>query len=154
MTVYKRVEWHGRALSAALSPTLDYSIEGFCLTSRKISRVACVCVSLFYRIQGRKIQSQEHGMKKQGFLLRWCRYRERIRTRVKTAHASILCAIKGIPREREIPLPMDLLRLFLLPILRIPSLSIWEKSSSRKEDRNRWASKRRREKSFSSADAG
>jgi hypothetical protein len=40
--------------------------------------------------------------KKQGFLWRVDRYRERgARARVKTAHASILRAIKGIPGERE-----------------------------------------------------
>lgn len=43
--------------------------------------------------------------KKQGFLLLVCVGIERRRggatTRVKTAHASILCAIKGIPRERK-----------------------------------------------------
>jgi hypothetical protein len=65
--------------------------------------------------------------KKQGFLWRVDRYRERgARARVKTAHASILRAIKGIPGERErekSPFPsMDLLLL--------PFLSIWKKSSS------------------------
>jgi hypothetical protein len=69
--------------------------------------------------------------KKQGFLWRVDRYRERgARARVKTAHASILRAIKGIPgerereRERKSPFPsMDLL-------LVLPFLSIWKKSSS------------------------
>ena len=101
--------------------------------------------------------------KKQGFLLLVCVGIERrggggATTRVKTAHASILCAIKGIPRERKRKSFADGSSsssspssfFFLFGRRR-------RRSSSSKEDRNRWTSVRgkeeRREKSFSSADA-
>ena len=102
----------GRALSSSAAPAppppLDYSIESFCLTSRKdIESGVCLCVSLFHRIQERKILKSRTWNEEETriSLVGVCRYREAggggATTRVKTAHASILCAIKGIPRERK-----------------------------------------------------
>ena len=67
----------------------------------------CLCVSLFHRIQERKILKSRTWNEEETriSLVGVCRYRVEeeggATTRVKTAHASILCAIKGIPRERK-----------------------------------------------------
>ena len=138
MTVYKRVEeWSGSGSCSLLvcrscSPSrpLDYSIESFCLTSRKdIESGVCLCVSLFHRIQERKILKSRTWNEEETriSLVGVCRYREAgggEQQRASKPHTRRFSVpSRGFQeRERESPFPVDLLLLRLLPFL-----SIWKK---------------------------
>ena len=155
MTVYKRVEeWSGSGSCSLLvcrscSPSrpLDYSIESFCLTSRKdIESGVCLCVSLFHRIQERKILKSRTWNEEETriSLVGVCRYREagggsnnarQNRTRVDS-----LCHQGDSKREKEKVLSRWIFFFFVSFLFFL--FGRRRRSSSSKEDRNRWTSVR------------